>query len=283
MKKKKISTFLLVIIISTLVVIVISIFLFTCLKKETTFYQLLFEADKALITTIIIGGIAKVISNDIIKVKKNDEKLRKIGIYSIGEGKLDYIQTKIMFGGRGYEYPKELKFCFISGCVFLRDFSDYILNAMKNGCNIKILLADEKKSLDFLERTEVICTQFDDKGNPYHYDEQIVFTKSVIDEIRAKAQKEGYSGSIEIRQYIDEYRYAFRLGVYGEKEKCVMRLWANFQPLCKDAINLSLGVHGIFDMNYISENEQNSDSSSIVKCIDKSFDVLWDKYQDSRY
>lgn len=123
-----------------------------------------------------------------------------------------------MFGGRVYEYPKELKFCFISGCVFIRDFSDYILNAMKNGCNIKILLADENKSLSFLERTEVICPQFDDKGNPYHYNEQIIFTKSVVDDIRNKAKKEGYLCSIEIRQYIDEYRYAFRLGVYGEKK-----------------------------------------------------------------
>src|SRR5690554_7066364 len=50
-------------------------------------YNLIYEAVKALIVTLIIGSVGKIISEEIIKIKKNDEKMKKIGIYSIGEGR----------------------------------------------------------------------------------------------------------------------------------------------------------------------------------------------------
>ena len=41
-------------------------------------YSVLLEIDKALFITIVIGGVAKLISNDILAVKKNDNRLRSL-------------------------------------------------------------------------------------------------------------------------------------------------------------------------------------------------------------
>lgn len=280
MKKRKMSRLYVFIIAASILVVIISIFLnfFGKDKLGEARYNILFEIDKALLTTIIIGGIAKLVSSDFIEVKKNDTKLRKIGIYSIGEGKLDYKQTKIMFGGSGYEYPKELKFCFISGCVFINDFSDNILRAMEHGCNVKILIADANKSKVFLNRTELLCPQFGENKEPYPYINQIKYTKNVVLKIRKIANDKKFPGTIEIRHYIDEYRYAFRIGVYGEKDDNTLRLWANFQPMRKDAVDLSLCVHGVLNEEYFSSSNTN-ESSSIVYYIDEAFNMLWDKYE----
>lgn len=73
------------ILLCLILIIGLSIVLIT-LKKEIlgeALYTILMEIDKSLILTIIIGTIAKMISNDIYKVKKNDDKMIKIGIYQI--------------------------------------------------------------------------------------------------------------------------------------------------------------------------------------------------------
>ena len=74
--KKPLSKLYYILLICLILIIGLSIVLIT-LKKEIlgeALYTILMEIDKSLILTIIIGTIAKMISNDIYKVKKNDEK-----------------------------------------------------------------------------------------------------------------------------------------------------------------------------------------------------------------
>lgn len=284
MKKIRLSKSFIAILCALGLAIIIS-FVLLLIDKEIlgdALYSVLLEIDKALFITIVIGGVAKLISNDILAVKKNDNRLRSLGIYSIGEGKLSSKQALIMFGGRGHVYPKELRFCFISGVIFLKVFEKQILKAMENGCKIKILLADPNKSKDFLERTEALCPQRNSKGENYPYATQIKETIKNIENMSKIAKELNYPGSIEIRHYIDEYRYAFRLADYWEEgtERNKTRLWANFQPLSKDAIDLSLCVHGILDDNYIENDASGKNpESGIVYNISCTFNEMWEKYK----
>ena len=276
--KKSLSKLFYILLICLILIIGLSIVLIT-LKKEIlgeALYTIIMEIDKALILTIIIGTIAKMISNDIYKVKKNDDKMRKIGIYQIGEGKLDNKQANIMFGSNGYEYPLELKFLFISGDNFTLSFKERMKEAIKQGCNIKYLIADPIESKEYLERSEELCPQSEG-----HYYEQVYRTLEIIKEIQQETKD--YKGSIEVRHYKDEYRYNYRLAIYKQDDNETIRLWANFQPQDKDAIDLSLGVHGIFDEKYVEGNTYRSDkeSSSIVLSMNRSFDMIWKKYENT--
>ena len=278
--KKPLSKLFYILLICLILIIGLSIVLIT-LKKEIlgeALYTILMEIDKALILTIVIGTIAKMISNDIYKVKKNDDKMRKIGIYQIGEGKLDHKQTNIMFGGKGYDYPIELKFLFISGDNFTKAFKSNMIEAIKKGCNIKYLVADPVKSKDYLSRSEELCPQSEG-----HYYEQVYRTLNIIKEIQKEIKENNYKGSIEVRYYFDEYRYNYRLAVYNKNNNESIRLWANFQPQDKDAIDLSLGVHGLYDESYVADSLYRSDkeSNSIVLSMNRSFDMIWKKYEDT--
>ena len=266
---KSVLIFILLIVAFVVAVGLIPILIFYKNCMPDVVYDILLEVEKALIVSVLLGYIAKLISEDIFLMKKNDSKLRKIGIFEIGEGYLNYKQTNIMFGGCGYKYPKELKFLFISGNLFMEKFEFKILTALKHGCDIKVLIADPNKSKDFLERAEVLCPQIKDEGS---YSAQIKKTSELIKKIQNQIKINNYEGKIEVRYYIDEYRYNYRLGLYGEHCETI-RLWANFQPPNKDAVDLSLVVHGIYN------NDKEKDS--IVLELNNSFDQLWDKYENN--
>jgi len=241
-------------------------------------YSILLEIDKALIITMILGSVTKIISDEIISVRMNDRKMRKLGIHSIGEGRLDRKQAAIMFGSHNYIYPTELKFCFISGNAFLAAFRQELTRAIQNGCHVKILIANPIMSSHYLSRAERVCAQ---EGKDGGYIDQCLFTISFVKEMQREIVNNGYPGSIEIKHYIDEYRYNYRIAKYfndGKEE--IIRTWINFQPLNKDAIEQSLTVIGKYDENYVKEELSRTDkeSQSIVLSLDKSFDLLWNIY-----
>lgn len=280
MKKTKMSlTFLILLsafLIAAALTSVLIIFDDNTMKKSL--YNILSEINKALIITIIFGSATKLISDEIIKVKVNDKKMRRLGIYSIGEGKLDKKQTKIMFGGSGYAYPTELKFCFISGNAFMDKFQPEIMEAIKHGCKLKLIIADPIKSKDYLTRAEMVCKQ---EGKDGSYIDQCIFTIKLVEKMKNEIQENNYPGSIEVRHYHDEYRYNYRIAKYFDPEKGeIIRTWINFQPLNKDAIDQSLTVLGKYDEDYVKEeiSRVDKESQSIVLSLDTSFDSLWDIY-----
>ena len=100
MIKRKISLTLIIIVSAILLAIALSVILAVFDKERLTesVYAILLEIDKALIITIILGSVTKIVSSEIFSVKTNDRKMRRLGIYSIGEGRLDKKQANIMFG-----------------------------------------------------------------------------------------------------------------------------------------------------------------------------------------
>ena len=280
MIKRKISLTLIIIVSAILLAIALSVILAVFDKERLTesVYAILLEIDKALIITIILGSVTKIVSSEIFSVKTNDRKMRRLGIYSIGEGRLDKKQASIMFGGGGYLYPRELKFCFISGNAFMEAFRPQIMKAIENGCHLKLLIANPTKSASYLERAERICPQGGKDGS---YINQCLFTLNFVKEMQREIDEKGYFGKIEIKHYHDEYRYNYRIAKYYDKEKGeIIRTWVNFQPLIKDAIEQSLTVIGRYDEEYVKEELSRSDkeSQSIVLSLDKSFDELWELY-----
>lgn len=280
MKTKRLSLSFYIIGISALLVVSITTLLmsFGRAGMDETLYDILYEIDKALILTTIFGTVTKIISDDIVSVKKNDEKMKKLGIHSIGEGRLDKKQTKIMFGGSGYKYPRELKFCFITGIAFLNDLKGKIIEAIKHGTHIKLLLADPIKSKDYLTRVSYINPQGGKYGDFFN---QLKEAEVLVAGINELIKKHNYSGSIEIRHYIDEYRYNFRIAKYFDDVKGVTtNAWINFQPINKNAIDQSLTVIGRHDYtNKENESSVIKDSQNIVISLDESFNTLWELYK----
>ncbi len=281
MKKRKVSLTLIILISAFLVALLLTLILIIFDENviKESLRSILLEINKALIITIIFGSATKLISNEIISVKINDKKMRKLGIYSIGEGKLDKKQAAIMFGSSVYAYPCELKFCFISGNAFMEKFKPEMMEAIKHGCKIKVLIADPIKSKDYLRRAELICKQ---EGKDGSYIDQCYFTINLVNEMKKEIDQNQYLGSIELRHYHDEYRYNYRIAKYFDQEKGeVIRTWINFQPLNKDAIEQSLTVLGKYDEDYVKEeiSRVERESQSIVLSIDESFDTLWNIYK----
>lgn len=243
-------------------------------------YEILEELAKSLLITIIVGMFAKIISDEFIRIQKNDYKMKDIGIYEIGEGKLDNKQKNIMFGNEslGYKIPSELKFLFISGDNFIKAYKNEITSVINKGCKVKILIADPVKSKQFLNRAEVLCPQSIEEGS---YVEQLSTTTKIVNEIKKSIiNNTDNKGSIEIRHYHDEYRYNIRIGLYDYGQDNYKYIaWANFQPMIKDSIDLSLTVIGKASNNKISYSSSKGDSNNIVIAMNDAFDKLWELYK----
>lgn len=279
--KKKRFPLTLVIILVAVIILIISLLLIILVPENIihpSIKEILKEINKALVLSVIIGTITKLIAEDINKVKMNDAKMRRLGIHSIGEGLLDKKQANIMFGGNGYDYPKELKFVFITGVVFIREFEKRIMEAVKNGCEFKLLIADTERSIDYLERATLMRSKPDPFGS---YVNQIEMVNSLIAKMQKEASEKGYKGSIEVRHYTDEYRYNYRIAKYRKDDVTIVRAWINFQPINKTAIDQSLTVLGEYNDNEKLDvlTQVEKESRNIVVSIDDSFDLLWDLYK----
>lgn len=276
MKKNRINYIALTLVISGVLVIAITLLLVLTKEHQIngTLRSILYEIDKALILTTIFGTITKIISDELISVRKNDKKMRELGIHSIGEGRLDKKQANIMFGGRGYEYPDELKFFFINGRKFLSKYKSNIIDAIKYGCKIKILIADPIKSVDFLRRANKINNQNSIEG--------VLEAIKIVESINKELEGKGFKGTIELRHFIDEYRYNFRLAKFYSEHQ-VIKAWINFQPMNRIAVDQSLTVIGSYDIDYLKEAKSNVDKErqSIVLSLDDSFDDLWKTYKEN--
>lgn len=274
MKNNKIR--LILIISSILVLIITALLIFVNPEKmNKSLHDILYEINKALILTTIFGTVTKIISDEIIKVKTNDKRMKQLGIHSIGEGRLDKKQTNIMFGGNGHPYPNELKFIFMNGINFFRDFNNHIITAIKNGCHVKVLIADPVKSVDYIKRSNYLNEQDSLPG--------ISIVTDNINKLSAFVKENNYPGSIEVRHYIDEYRYNYRIAKFYHSKDESIKAWINFQPINKIAINQSLTVIGGFDEDYLKEAKSrvSKESDNIVISLDESFDTLWDLYQNN--
>ena len=242
---------------------------------------------QTLIGTFLIGGCVKIISGKFIKVVKNDSALKKMGIQSIQPSKSTAKDEMDMFGCEELnDYPTEIGFMFITGCVFIEEFKEKIINAINHGTKVKILVAAydvcNNKDSGFLERTDYFNSQDDCK----FWKQISEKTIPVIKYIKSHTKENNSGGGIEVAFYNDEYRYNFRYAKYAyckEKNgikcgnKVLYKMWANIQPGIADAIDLSIALKG----EYITEeNGQEDKSTNLLYSEYLLFSRLWDKYKN---
>jgi len=97
----------------------------------------------ALVQAIVILLLTNFLLNKIwMKSTSMGTKLFEYGIdkISIKDGRLNKMDKKQMFGLYPCKKPYELCFWFITGDGFIKDYSHLLVDVIKNGCKVKILL-----------------------------------------------------------------------------------------------------------------------------------------------
>lgn len=280
MKKRKLDSTVLAlwILIALMLTLTITIVLLNIfLQSMSDIKKLLLDLLKSLLSAVTVGVIAtmftQIIANNLAKVKRNNDKLKKFGVTYIGTG----ISTKkdvIHLFGNPYtnEYPSEIKLLFISGNGFFRFFKKELLNCLqKSNCTVKILLlSTDISNQEYAQRMEKICPQKNSYFSQVN-DESIPLLKSIVDQLDDDKKKQ-----LKLRFYKDEYRYNYRISKYCSGDYVSGKCWLNIQPFNRDAIDVSIGLDGEWD-NEISSN------NNIFELLDIGFDQLWDEYKETEY
>jgi len=262
-----------IMLILTITIVILNIHM----QSASDMKSLVFDLLNSLLSAVTVGLIAttftKIITDNMAKVKRNNEQLSKFGIDYIGTGRSTPKDTLHLFGNPYIkEYPKEVKLFFISGNGYFRTFQKDLLQCVQNSdCTVKILLiSTDPSNHEYIERMNSMCPQ---KTSYYEQvnDESLPILRSVVDSL-----DESKKGQIRIRFYKDEYRYNFRIAKYCFGDKIQGKCWLNIQPFCKDAVDLSVGLNGSWNNETVSD-------SNMFELLDRGFDQLWDKYRETEY
>jgi hypothetical protein len=229
------------------------------------------------LSAVTVGVIAtlftQIITNNIAKIKRNNDKLKEFGVEYIGTGISTPKDTLHLFGNRyTKKFPSEIKLLFISGNGFFKHFQEELLQCVKySDCTVKILLlATDAENAAYAARAERLCpqeTSYFDQVNG----ESIPRLKEVIGQLEENKKKQ-----IKLRFYKDEYRYNFRIAKYCSGDDIAGKCWLNIQPFNRDAVDLSVGLDGEWT------NESQSESN-IFELLDQGFDQLWKDYEATEY
>ena len=281
--KKNLKVVLL--ILGVIALLAISLSLVLCLVPEgdmnSTLRSILYEIDKGLILTGIIGLVisfaSRLIAEDILAVSRDNKRLRQLGIKSISDKTLSKEEIRLMFGDDKNGYPIELKFLFVTGINFVRDFRPLIIKAIEHGCNVKIMIGDavSEKGREFLERNQQFRGPANESGlTDIQECEQVT---KWLKEMHKEVVDKKLPGSLSLRYYIDQYRYNHRIAIYEKNNKREYRVWSNIQPQTKIALRLTLAVYGTYDEADYSQSlvKTKEEKESIVLATNESFDELW--------
>ncbi len=281
--KKNLKVVLL--ILGVIALLAISLSLVLCLVPEegmnSTLRSILYEIDKGLILTGIIGLVisfaSRLIAEDILAVSRDNKRLRQLGIKSISDKTLSKEEIRLMFGDDKNGYPIELKFLFVTGINFVRDFRPLIIKAIEHGCNVKIMIGDavSEKGREFLTRNQEFRGPANESGlTDIQECEQVT---KWLKEMHKEVVDKKLPGSLSLRYYTDQYRYNHRIAIYEKNNKREYRVWSNIQPQTKIALRLTLAVYGTYDEADYSQSlvKTKEEKESIVLATNESFDELW--------
>lgn len=278
-KRKNNSTSLaLWILIFVMIAIILAIVILNIqLQSISEIKGLLLNLLNSLLSAVTVGLIAttftQIITNNMIRVKRNNEKLREFGVEYIGTGLSTKKDTIQLFGNKyTKEYPHEIKLLFISGNGYFRFFQKELLQCVQNSdCTVKILLlSTDPSNQEFIARMESICPQ----NTPYSDQvekESLPILQSVVDCLDENKKRQ-----IQLRFYKDEYRYNFRIAKYCSEDSVFGKCWLNIQPFNRDAVDVSIGLNGGW-------NNESLSSNNVFELLDVGFDQLWDKYEKTDY
>lgn len=277
MKKNKLGNIILL-CIPILIVISILIIGLTYLEHDSwkkILYELMLDLLSAILVSMILGSIIKIITNKLFSVDIDIKKLRDAGIQGIGTGKSTDIDVLRMFGTSipKKKYPTEIKMLFLTGNVFLSVFEDKIVKCLNEGTIISLLItspAEENHS--YLKRSS---ERFSD-GKIDYVDEIINDSLVTIKRIKDRTTK---PENLKIRFYLDEYQNNIRISRYlTNSEQETTYFWINVQPISKPAKDLSIALKSVYKSKDILEQEKSFDKD-LCRVSEKGFDKLWDKYE----
>ncbi len=225
----------------------------------------------AIVVTFIVGAFFKMITEKFFLVKKNDRLLRKFGVLNVGTGKSTKSDVHSIFGYKFLNiYPQEIHMLYITGNVYLSTFKDELIECLKHGSNVKILLVStDEENIGFVNRLEKIYGK-----EVNEFIKQIDDVKKMIDELKIE-----YPNQISLRFYQDEYFYNFRSAKYYDEKKGTVFYKSNInvQPFNTPAADCSIGLSGTY------KDTDNNLDSNIFYLNDQTFDDLWEKYEKTNY
>ena len=106
----------------------------------------------SIVQSLLIAGLTfLIVNNAFAKKQKIGASLNKEGVQRVtsNDGRLTNNDVNLLFGKGNNPKPTEIKLCYITGYGFLRVFQKDIINVIKAGCNVKILVASPKTSYFF--------------------------------------------------------------------------------------------------------------------------------------
>ncbi len=225
----------------------------------------------AIVVTFIVGAFFKMITEKFFLVKKNDRLLRKFGVLNVGTGISTKSDVHSIFGYKFLNtYPQEIHMLYITGNVYLSTFKDELIECLKHGSKVRILLVStDKENIGFVNRLEKI---YGKEAN--EFSKQIDDVKKLIDELKIE-----YPNQISLRFYQDEYFYNFRSAKYYDEKKGIVFYKSNInvQPFNMPAADCSIGLSGTY------KDTDNNLDGNIFYLNDKTFDKLWQKYEKTNY
>ncbi len=249
-------------------------------------FSLMDELLSAIIISLFLGLITKIITDQLFSVEINMNKLSKNGIYSIGDGKLRKDDIKKMFGSnlpKKY-HLKKIKLLFLTGNKFLDKFKDEIINCLNNDTEINLLIASpEKENEEYLKR----CSARFVNGTVDYVKEIIEESLKTIHKIKMETT---HPENFVVRFYRDEYQNNIRISKYSRETKEVMDekwrdyYWINVQPISKVALDLSIALKGYMShKEYKNKPKEPTKDDNICLASESGFDALWKTYKDTEY
>lgn len=247
------------------------------MQDDTVPYKILYELDKAIVVTGVVGSFAKAITENVFSIMKRESLLKDVGIVEVTAGRSTNKQINKTFGLCGEDRPECLKYFFVTGENYFRKNHKRIVRMVKKNegkVHIQILLA--KKEISKGVRNPFL-THMDEFKNEKKTQEElknieknkINYIEKIFEDLRSEnIVPEDY---IEIREYVDEYRLSLHIATYENQR---ITCWSDMIPP-----NLTAFVFSGSSM-FVSEYNPQKDNAEISYAykFNEYFNAVWEMY-----
>lgn len=275
--KAKVSHYLLTHLAIILFILSIIAIIVLCLVEAFTSFL---DNTKQLSSELVILSVsifesllfAFVINEEIKKnrkITKQSLNLERKGITKvIKNGKIPSYELEHFFND-----ALEIKIMVVCGKTFLLNNEKAFISALKRGCKIKMLIANENSDFikEITEQLNQVGYKENDKQN--EQSEEITFVKD-------KLNKLGKYGDIKYATFDTEYRVPFYLGYFNEDDDITIKGYFNMiLPVASPRDYLMFGgeIKRSDKEDYIYNNARTNNHNMIVD-LELHFDYLWGKY-----
>ena len=247
-------------------------------QDKSGWISLLLKLLENLLATSIIGTfiglVTKIVTDKLFTVQISMKKLKEAGVQGIGPGIFTRKDARNFFGNPlTKQYPKVIKMMFITGYNFISFYKDAIIDCLKVGCEIQLLLASPIDNNAYLERLYNLDRSGENNPKPFNTVEEINDTLRILSDINEKCKD--CNGKLIVRFFRDEHKYNIRIAQYKVNQREVYHFWLGLSPINSVAINYSISLYGKID------TDKNSDDMEMLKGSENGFDYLWRRYEET--